>query len=198
MPNPDVAAGASRVDRQVSHPHSAPSSWALGQSGQDAAEQTPTDSGRSTIDRHVGARSSDLHVEEPVQLTPEERAAVTARAFKGLVRAVAAQGAMACLAAVIAWAVAGPAAGLSALAGAGMYLIPNALFAFRLMLGLAGGRSASPVTFLLGEIVKLSVTVVLLWLLSRYAQEWLVWPAVLWGLVLTLKGYFLLLMFRKF
>ena len=79
-----------------------------------------------------------------------------------------------------------------------MYLIPNALFAFRLMLGLAGGRSASPVTFLLGEIVKLSVTVVLLWLLSRYAQEWLVWPAVLWGLVLTLKGYFLLLMFRKF
>lgn len=113
-------------------------------------------------------------------------------------RAVAAQAFMTCLAALTAWVAGGKAAGLSALAGGIVYLLPNALFAFRLMLGLASARPVSPVTFLLGEMIKLAVTAVLLWLLSRYAQEWLVWPAVIWGLVLTLKGYFLLLMFRKF
>ena len=132
-----------------------------------------------------------------VKLTSAEKARVDARAVSGLVRAVLAQGAMALIAGLTAWVVGGSAAALSALAGAGVYFLPNTLFALRLMFGLMGGRGADPIMFILGEMLKLTVTVVLLWLLSRYAQEWLVWPAVLWGLVLTLKGYFLLLMFRK-
>lgn len=150
-------------------------------------------SGRST-----SVRPLDQNETEPVRLTPAERAEVNAKAVRGLMLAIAAQGLMACIAAFTAWVVGGRAAGLSALAGGIVYLLPNAMFAFRLMLGLAGARPVSPVTFLLGEMIKLAVTAVLLWLLSRYAQEWLLWPAVLWGLVLTLKGYLLLLMFRKF
>jgi len=37
----------------------------------------------------------------------------------------------------------------------------------------------------------------LLWMLARVAQDSLVGPAALLGLILTLKGYLLLLMFRK-
>lgn len=80
--------------------------------------------------------------------------------------------------------------------GAGAYFIPNALFALRLAFSVRSGR-ASPFTFLFGELIKLFATALLLWLLSRVAQGWLVWPAALLGLILTLKGYLLLLMFRK-
>ncbi len=134
---------------------------------------------------------------EPVKLTAQEHARVNAQAIGGLARAVLAQGAMAIAAVVVAWVVGGTAAAWSALAGAGSYFLPNTLFAVRLMFGLLAGRMASPITFFLGEMFKLALTVFLLWMLSRYAQQWLVWPAVLWGLILTLKGYLLLLMFRK-
>lgn len=92
--------------------------------------------------------------------------------------------------------VGGAAAGWSALAGAGAYFIPNALFALRLAVSVRAGK-ASPFTFLSGELIKLFATALLLWLLSRVAQDSIVWPAALLGLILTLKGYLLLLMFRK-
>ena len=165
-------------------------------------EITPTLNERQTPpfrSRAEGARHVMFNVTEPrpVKLTDEDRARVNARAMKGLLHAVMAQAAMAGVAALVAWMLSGSAAAVSALAGAGVYFLPNTLFAIRLMIGLAAGRTANPITFFLGEMLKLAVTVMLLWLLSRYAQDWLVWPAVLWGLVLTLKGYFLLLMFRK-
>ena len=78
--------------------------------------------------------------------------------------------------------------------GAGAYFIPNALFALRLAFVRSGPDRP---TFLFGELIKLFATALLLWLLSRVAQGWLVWPAALLGLILTLKGYLLLLMFRK-
>ena len=132
-----------------------------------------------------------------MKLTVEEHARVTTQALGGLLRVVLAQGMMAVVAVVVAWIVGGIAAAWSALAGAGAYFLPNALFALRLIMGLLSGSRASPITFFLGEMLKLALTVLLLWMLSHYAQQWLVWPAVLWGLILTLKGYFLLLMFRK-
>src|SRR3546814_12490478 len=104
---------------------------------------------------------------------------------------------MALGAAEIAGIIAGTAAGLSALAGAGAYFIPNALFALRLLINVRKSGLASPVTFFLGEMVKLLMTALLLVLLSRVAQNWLVWPSVLLGLNLTLNGHTLRLMFRK-
>jgi len=126
-----------------------------------------------------------------------ERARIAARAGHGLIKAVTAQALMGIAAAVVAWAVAGAAAGWSALAGAGAYFVPNALFALRLYLsGRAPGRT-HPFTFLFGEAFKLAATVLLLWLAVRVGGGAVVWPALLAGLVCTLKGYVLLLMFRR-
>jgi len=132
-----------------------------------------------------------------VMLTDDERARVKARARRGLVNAVAAQGLMAVAATLAAWAVAGAAAGWSALAGAGAYLLPNALFALRLHLAARIPGRAHPFSFLFGEVFKLAATVLLLWLVARTGGDAVVWPALLAGLVCTLKGYVLLLMFRR-
>lgn len=136
-------------------------------------------------------------VDENPVLTDADRAALNAQACRGLLRVLVAQGAMGLAAAAIAGIIAGTAAGWSALAGAGAYFVPNALFALRLLVGVLKSGQANPVTFFLGEMVKLLITALLLWLLARVAQGWLVWPAVLLGLIFTLKGYLLLLMFRK-
>lgn len=135
-------------------------------------------------------------VDKVLVLSDADRAALDAQASRGLLLALAAQGAMGFAAAVIAGVVGGAAAGWSALAGAGAYFIPNALFALRLAVSVRAGK-ASPFTFLSGELIKLFATALLLWLLSRVTQDWLVWPAALLGLILTLKGYLLLLMFRR-
>lgn len=81
--------------------------------------------------------------------------------------------------------------------GAGAYFLPNALFALRLLVNVVRAARPNPFAFLYGELLKLLMTALLLWLLSWLAQGWLVWPAVLLGLVFTLKGYLLLLMLRK-
>jgi len=135
-------------------------------------------------------------VDRVLVLSDADRAALNAQAGRGLLLALVAQGAMGLAAAVIAGVVGGAAAGWSALAGAGAYFIPNALFALRLAVSVRAGK-ASPFTFLSGELIKLFATALLLWLLSHVAQDTLVWPAALLGLILTLKGYLLLLMFRK-
>lgn len=136
-------------------------------------------------------------VQESLVLTDADRAALNAQACRGLLRIMAAQGIMGLVAAAIAGGFGGAAAAWSALAGAGAYFIPNALFALRLLVSLIGSGRANPITFLSGELLKLLVTALLLWLLSNLAHSWLVWPAALLGLILTLKGYLLLLMFRK-
>ena len=152
---------------------------------------------RTSLAQERGSLMQQSLVEQNPVLTDADRAALDAQACRGLLRALAAQGAMGLAAAAIAGIIAGTSAGLSALAGAGAYLVPNALFALRLLVSVLKSGRASPVTFFLGEMVKLLMTALLLWLLARVAQDWLVWPAVLLGLVFTLKGYLLLLMFRK-
>jgi len=128
-------------------------------------------------------------------LTDADRAALEASARRGLARAVAAQGIMGLAAALACWAVSGAAAGWSALAGAGAYFIPNTLFALRLSRAVPG--RATPFTFFLGQAGKLGAAVALLGLAVRYAGHAIVWPALLVGLLCVLKGYALLLMFRK-
>jgi len=116
---------------------------------------------------------------------------------KELILCVAAQVVLGLAAAAIAGVGWGTAAGMSALAGAGTYVVPNALFALRLLINVLRFGRASPATFLIGEACKLFVTVLLLWLLAHWAKQWLVWPALLFGLALALKGYVLLPLFRK-
>ena len=128
-------------------------------------------------------------------LSDADRAALNAQASRGLLLALAAQGALGLAAAVI--------AGLSeGQRQVGRRWRGRSVFHTQCVVRIAPGfqrtvRTGQSFTFLFGELIKLFATALLLWLLSRVAQGWLVWPAALLGLILTLKGYLLLLMFRK-
>lgn len=130
-------------------------------------------------------------------LTDQERVAILRRASSGLVRLLVAQAAIGLVIVLGSWLVAGNAAALSALIGAAAYFVPNALFAMRLFLGYFGPAQSGPFTFFAGEAFKLGTAVVVLALAAWYGSDWLVWPALLLGLVGVLKGYVLLLLFRK-
>ncbi len=147
----------------------------------------------------VAETAAHAHVYEPgsIKLSAEDKAALDAKAGRGLVRAVMAQGVMAALATVIAGAVAGSAAAWSALAGAGAYFVPNSLFALRLLLNAHRPGRANPFTFFLGEAFKLGMTVLLLGLTVYFGRGHIVWPALLIGLLCVLKGHVLLLMTGK-
>lgn len=147
------------------------------------------------VDGRQALMPTDTHT--PVKLSDAQRKSVHARAVQGLVRALVAQALMAVLAAAISWFFFGLAAGASALLGAGAYFVPNALFALRLLLGYMGVKPVAAAGFLAGELIKLASSVLLLVAVVFMAQAWLVWPALLFGLVCVLKGYVLLLMFHK-
>lgn len=134
---------------------------------------------------------------EVLVLSDADRARINKRAGSGIIRALGAQAVMAGFAVVVSWLLAGNAAAISALAGAAAYFLPNALFALRLLVGLFGPVKSSPLTFFVGEAFKLGAAVLILGLLAWQGSSWLVWPAMLFGLVCVLKGYVLLLMFRK-
>jgi ATP synthase protein I len=104
---------------------------------------------------------------------------------------------MAVLAVVAAWVVAGSAASVSALVGAGAYWVPNTLFMLWLLAGIRYAGQASPYIFLLGEACKLGMTVLVLGLVVWFGREQIVWPALLAGLLCALKGHVLLLMLGK-
>lgn len=135
--------------------------------------------------------------DQPIKLTAEQQVALRKRSGGGIVRALVAQATMLLFSVVVSWWVAGLDAAASAFAGGMAYFLPNAVFALRLLLGLFGQSQASPVTFFIGEAFKLGSAVVILGLVAWYGKSWLVWPALLFGLLSVLKGYVLLLMFRR-
>ncbi|TAL89827.1 MAG: ABC transporter permease [Candidimonas sp.] len=110
---------------------------------------------------------------------------------------LAAQAVMGVLAVLVSWVVAGFAAGASALVGAAAYFIPNALFAVRVLVRLYGQKNTNPFALFLGEAFKLGSAVLLLLLAAYLGRSWLVWPALLLGLLCVLKGYVLLFMLRR-
>lgn len=130
-------------------------------------------------------------------LTDAERARIGQRASQGLIRALVAQAGMAVFAVVLSGLLAGEDAALSALIGAAAYFVPNALFAMRLLAGMFGPMKSGPMAFFWGEAFKLGTAVLILGLAAWKGGGWLVWPALLLGLLCVLKGYVLLLAFRK-
>jgi ATP synthase protein I len=78
--------------------------------------------------------------------------------------------------AVLAWIIGGAGAGLSALVGAAIYVVPNSLLAFRLLRNTLRPDGGSPATVLVGEFLKVGLVVALLWLTARLGGESLVWP----------------------
>lgn len=127
--------------------------------------------------------------DERVSLTPAQKAQVAARSRRGLALVLMSQAFSAVLLSLILLAFAGWPAALSALCGSLSYLAPNAVFALRLALSTYRPGGAGPIVFLLGNGLKLVVAVALLWGLSRLDADWVNWLAVVVGLIVTLKGY---------
>jgi ATP synthase protein I len=113
-------------------------------------------------------------------------------------RVVAAQMVVGLLVALAAWGVAGkPSVGVSAGYGALTVVIPAALFArglTRRMSSLHAG--AAVLGFFVWEVVKIALTVAMLALAPRVIDE-LSWPAMLVGLVVTMKVYWVALAWRR-
>lgn len=146
-------------------------------------------------DKFEPRQQQEGHV--PLVLNAEQKAAMAAKAGKGIVRALCAQALMGFIAILLAFLVSGANAAASALIGAAAYFVPNALFALRLLLGLLGGGSASPMAFFWGEAFKLLAAILVLGLAAVLDTGWLSWPALLFGLICVLKGYVLLLAARS-
>ncbi len=112
-------------------------------------------------------------------------------------RVVAVQAAVGVGVALLAALVTGsPSVGMSALYGAFTVVVPGALMA-RGMTSRFSSMSpgSSAVSFMLWEMVKIAVSVVMLMLAPKLVQP-LSWPALLVGLVLCMKVYWLALAWR--
>ena len=85
----------------------------------------------------------------------------------------------------------------SVLYGAAAVVVPGALMARGMTSKLSSmSPGSSAVSFMLWEMVKIAVSVVMLMLAPKLVQP-LVWPALLVGLVLGMKVYWLALLWRR-
>lgn len=98
------------------------------------------------------------------------------------------------VAAAIAAFVAGMPAMWSLLLGSLSCVLPNALFALRLFASAKRLGTANPMTFLIGEFIKIVLTLTLLGV-SVWLYRDMNWLALIVGMIVALKSY-LILMFR--
>ena len=137
------------------------------------------------------------HASEKLELTVADLAQINQRSRLELVLIVKAQALLGSVVAALTWMVAGVDAGLSALAGAGTYFVPNMIFALRLYLATFRPGGSSPMLFLIGEMLKIGAAVGLLWVVAHVGGDRVQWLAVLVGLIAVLKGYVLVLVFGR-
>lgn len=113
-----------------------------------------------------------------------------------MARVVLLQLAAALVVALIAAMVSGVAAGISALLGGLCCAVPNSLFALRLTISAKKPGGANPMSFFIGEFIKIGSTIALM-----IAVVWLYrdlhWVAFIAGIVVILKSYFILLFRHK-
>lgn len=134
---------------------------------------------------------------EAIKLSPEDKQRMSFSAMRGLLRLVIAQGLALLIVSFLALVFAGLWAGLSVFAGGMTYLIPTSMFVLHLVLKLLSKRDATAVTFFVGEAIKIGVAMVLMYLVVKVFGSNLVWPAFFVGLLVVLKAYVLLLVFKK-
>jgi ATP synthase protein I len=113
-------------------------------------------------------------------------------------RVIAVQAAVGTVVALLAWGITGRTEMFwSALYGAGVVVVPGALMARGMTSRLSSmSPGASAVSFLLWEFVKIGVAVALLALAPKLVQP-LSWPALLVGLVVCIKVYWVALLWRR-
>ncbi len=105
---------------------------------------------------------------------------------------------MGAVVALVAWAVTGDRVVLgSALYGAAVVVVPGALMARGMSSRISSvSPGASAVSFMLWEMVKIGVSVLMLVLAPKIVQP-LSWPALLVNLVLCMQVYLLALLWRR-
>jgi ATP synthase protein I len=96
------------------------------------------------------------------------------------------------VAGVIAALLGGIPAMFSAVLGGLCCVVPNALFALRLFAGAQRPGASSPMTFFVGEFVKIALTVGFLGAIAWLYHD-LNWLALLCGFIVALKSYIILL-----
>jgi ATP synthase protein I len=109
-----------------------------------------------------------------------------------MARIVLLQMAAALITALIAAVIAGLPAGLSALCGGLCCALPNAFFAVRLYASTKKPGGAGPMSFFVGEFIKIAATIALMLAVVRLYHD-LHWVAFIAGIVVVLKSYFILL-----
>ncbi len=129
----------------------------------------------------------DLPPIEPVD--PAVLAQILRESQVSVLWSVGVQWAVSIVVTLIAFAVGGVNAGLSAMVGAGAYTVPNTVLAFRLLVNSMRSGNAGSMTVLLGEFLKMGAVVALLAAMVKLGGSWIVWPALLAGLIAALKSY---------
>jgi ATP synthase protein I len=151
---------------------------------------------------HISGVAEDAEADEVLDFTPLTAAEAQALRKKHPSISpwwvVAGQLAVGTLVALIAWGVtANQIVGLSAAWGAMAVVIPAALFARGVTGQFASVNAGSAVmSFFLWEVVKIIVTVGILYAAQRLVMG-LSWPAMLVGLVVTMKVYWVALGFKR-
>ena len=107
----------------------------------------------------LGVSLMGTHISEKLELTAADLAQINKRSRLELVQIVKAQALLGVVVAILAWLIAGGDAGLSALAGAGTYFVPNGIFALRLYLATFRPGGSGPVLVLAGEMLKIGAAV---------------------------------------
>lgn len=109
-----------------------------------------------------------------------------------MLRVVLLQLATTVVAGVIAGLLGGTSALLSALLGGLCCVIPNGLFALRLFANAQKPGGANPMSFFIGEFIKIALTVALLGAVAWLYHD-LNWLALIAGFIVALKSYIILL-----
>jgi ATP synthase protein I len=112
-----------------------------------------------------------------------------------MARIVLLQLAAALVTALLAALIAGHVAAISALCGGLSCAIPNALFAARLYVSAKKPGGANPISFFIGEFIKICSTVFLMGM-TVWLYHDVNWPAFIVAFIVVLKSYFILL-FRQ-
>jgi ATP synthase protein I len=108
-----------------------------------------------------------------------------------MLRIVLLQFAAAIVVGIVAGLIGGISALFSALLGGMCCVVPNGLFALRLFTS-ARSRTATPITFFIGEFIKIALTIALLGAVAWLYHD-LNWLALIVGFIVALKSYIILL-----
>ncbi|HXA47734.1 MAG TPA: ATP synthase subunit I [Burkholderiaceae bacterium] len=109
-----------------------------------------------------------------------------------MLRVILLQLATTVVASLVAGILGGKSAFFSALLGGLCCVVPNSLFALRLFANAQKAGGANPMSFIIGEFIKIAMTVALLGAIA-WLYHGLNWLALIVGFIVALKSYIILL-----